>query len=437
MAAAQPLPESYRIYHRLREGVPAGSMQLGAGRNLFRPPPGVFTFLASELSNLTSVARLADYQHPLDEAETTAMAAVLANILGLSGVTADDLFVIEGSSKGISLVFQSVQDSCHTVALPLPTYFAAELSALRRDVPVSCYYRPDTGQVFALPTHPGRPRTLVMETIPNGVTGFVGSRVEDLTEPALTLVDCVFVIGNHPPPWASLSGRDLTRTVITLTASKDFAVPAARAGLLITKNDHVKDVARYDQLESTYSVSLVARRIILLYVLVVAAHHLWESSRATSRGAAQDVLREACAGVGGAACRQVLPPASLIAGIVEHLARMARRYAANWALAQPVFTREGSSATQPQIGYSCLLRLPARVRGHSRGDLVRWVNQVGRRLRLKLNPSLLFGGNCTIWQELYGTEFLLRVNLSDEPNQLRRVLAAWSIATSHPLETGS
>jgi len=54
--------------------------------------------------------------------EAVVIAAVLADIFGLSHVTADDIFVTEGSSKGISLVFQSIEGSHYSVVLPLKNY---------------------------------------------------------------------------------------------------------------------------------------------------------------------------------------------------------------------------------------------------------------------------------------------------------------------------
>ena len=369
--------------------------------------------------------------------EAVVIAAVLADIFGLSGVTADDIFVTEGSSKGINLVFQSIEGSHYSVVLPLPTYFACELSALRRNVPVSCYYRPDTSQIRTVLPWRDRSRTIVLETIPNGVTGFAGSWTDPAGEPTLALLDCVFMVGRPGgSSWPSLARRDLTRTVLTFTASKDFSMPGLRAGLLVTKNQRVKSMVQYDRVESTYSVCALARRVILLYILAVAAYHLRSTSSSIS-AAVNRVLQIASSAAAASFGLRVLPQEPLLVGIVQHLIRMESRYALNWSVVLPTVAAGGGSMDRPQAGYSCLLGLPPEVERHARGDVARWVNQVGRRFRLKLNPSLLFGANSQIWRELYGTDFYVRVNLSDETEGLQQVMALLAEAVSAKLETWS
>ncbi|MFM9607361.1 aminotransferase class I/II-fold pyridoxal phosphate-dependent enzyme [Streptomyces niveiscabiei] len=418
-------PPCTAVHRALRDGVPGHSAQLGMGHNLFPTAPAVHGFLHRALATCARTGRLHAYATAHD-AHDRALAATLAGAyLGLP-VEAEQVVFTSGATEGIGLVTRWLASRGLGLVLPAPCYHAFEESAHRWGATITGRYGHD-GTLHA--TGGRARRTALVEVLPNGVTGALH------TPPALPagfrLVDVVFLAGGtRPDPHlitaavrAALAGT-LTDTAVLMTASKDLCLPGLRAGLLLSAHPSLLDSARADLRDRTACGSPLTGQLMLLYLTVLLLAEAAHDRAPTAfthryRWLARQYARH---GV------PVLPSETACRSLVDHLDAMARHMARNFGLLtrHAVGLLDTDAGLRPVAGYSLLPRLAAGA--VTRRDCVAWANEIGRRLRLKLNPHLLFGGTEDSWEALYPGPARLRVNLSVPHDDLVATLGLLRVA---------
>jgi aspartate/methionine/tyrosine aminotransferase len=395
-----------RFYRTIRDGVSADALRLGVGRNLYPANSALTSHLAVAFGALLGGDRVTNYTTSDDHRERALAADLLDRYLGRPGITPGDVVFMNGAQEAISTVLGHAAQAGMSAVLPLPLYYAFEQSSRRFGVPIAGHYRAD-GEIRWSGDRPAR--LLEVRVLPNGVTGTIFARPR--IEPALTLVDCVFQLGELGEPGAlaahsRAAARPFDRTALVFTASKDLSLPGLRAGLLASGDRDVIRYAAADRFERLYSVNPFIAHTVLIYLAILIMNASGPGQYADLAHAFRD------AGVA------FLTEAEADA-ILRHVDAMTAR--ARGGLAPITSGRYPLTlGALPAGGYSVL----AQVRGNFSGsdDFVAWVKHAGLRHELKLNPTLLFGGTPEVWSALYPGEHHIRVNVSDEPEALIRAL---------------
>ncbi|MEV7928554.1 aminotransferase class I/II-fold pyridoxal phosphate-dependent enzyme [Kitasatospora sp. NPDC088779] len=407
------------VYRDLREGVPKDSAQIGYGYNLYPAAPATDRHVQQVLARCQRQGRLHEYGTAHDAADRALAAELAGEYLGVP-VGEEQVMFTAGASEGIGLVARYLAACDTAMILPAPCYFAFEQATRRNPAAIAGRYRED-GTVHW--SGGGARHTALVETLPNGVTGDLF--VPPAVQADFRLLDIVFQAGGHAPDphlitdraRAALNGT-LTDTAVMMTPSKDLCVPGLRAGLLISGDTSLINAARDDVFNRVASPSPLAGQLVLLYLTVLlmaeAAHH--SSGRAAGRRYAW--LR--------AAYRRHdvdCPTEQTLQVIARHLDAMSTHFEESFHL----LTEHGRGLLeirdhlQPVAGYSLLPGLTADLDGPE--ELIAWVNRVGREHRLKVNPTLLFGGTRDSWSTLYPGRAAIRVNLSVPHDDLLHTLA--------------
>src|SRR5215212_7751049 len=420
-AASFAMPESYRVYSKLREGVDPQCAALGEGRNLMTPGAPLVRWLGGHFASGKLGLEAARYEEP--EGCRQVIAAAMSLALRAPHLAADDVYITAGSTEAISIAMQVASSSVSTEAmLPLPGYFGFELSAMRWGVPIAGYIRPDGPPGCRQSQFEG----LVIAVAPNGVSGFLPTPlVDSFPQASRFLVDCIYCShGVQPGLIAALATNlhsyPLKKTLWSFTASKDLGIPGLRAGFIITQDSLVKHVATAHRLELSYTPPLVQSFLAALYALLLAAEQV--------RGSKQLSIELAVEHVWGLVTSELpassgLNSVSIVQALIEsakELDSLADRCAYNWRVLQDWSTGAGAALTPCMGGFSALMRLPFGP--SDQHALIKWVNDVGREFKLKLHPSVLYGGTVASWRRLFGTEWFLRVNLSNPSHHLESCL---------------
>ncbi|MGA5703066.1 hypothetical protein [Peterkaempfera bronchialis] len=397
------------VYRELRDGVARSSAQIGYGYNLYPIAPATARHLQRVLRACLRDGRMHEYGTQHDERDR-ALAAILAGqYLGV-GVDEDQVMFCAGASEGIGLVSRYLTACDASMILPAPCYFAFEQTPRRHPLAIAGRYRGDGAVHWS---GGGTSRTAVVEILPNGVTGT--SFRPPAVQADFRVLDLVFQAGGRDTHQhlvadharTALAGR-LTDTAVLMTPSKDLSVPGLRAGLLISGDTTLIASSRDEVFDRTASPNPMAGQLLLLYLTILlmaeAAHnpdrHAFTRRHAWIRAQYERHQVTTC------------PTEATCRAITCHLDRMAGHFTEAFDL----LIRHGagllhvSDDVRPIAGYSLLPRLNADL--PTADDLVAWVNTVGRRFDLKLNPTLLFGGTRASWNTLYPGEPRIRVNLS-------------------------
>lgn len=401
------------IYRRIRSGVPADAYQLGYGYNLYPASGALEDYLRVALRHVQEHGRFAEYGTPADLHERALFAELLHAHLGVR-VAPEGVWFTNGSTEAISMVMSHLANCGIGAFLPLPTYYAFEQAAARWGTTILGRYRHDgltqtTGATTA--------RCALVDIVPNGVTGSFFTRPASVV-PHLSVVDVVFHAGRYrtSTPTTAATARDrlrggLTDSVVLLTPSKDLCLPGIRAGALITANAALVEHVRREQFVRYATLNPLISQLMLTYLLVLLVNNAGaEGDRAQ---AAYDWASRRYA----ANHVEPMPTWRTCVEASEHLNRMSRHFATNLDLVQgeasDLLTVEEN--LYPAAGYSSLPRLA--VTANDPLDLVNWVNACGRKHKLKLNPTVLFGGDQNIWALLYPGP-RIRMNVSVPTEQL-------------------
>ncbi|MFE6055094.1 hypothetical protein ACFQ6N_30455 [Kitasatospora sp. NPDC056446] len=407
------------VYRDLRDGVARSCAQIGYGYNLYPISTATARHLQQVLASCLRDGRMHEYGTVHDEHDRALAAALAGEYLGVP-VDEDQVMFCAGASEGIGLVSRYLTACGASMILPAPCYFAFEQTPRRHPLAVAGRYRGDGAVHWS---GGGAGHTAVVEILPNGVTG-TGFR-PPAVQADFRVLDLVFQAGGHSSgrhmvadhARTALAGR-LTDTAVLMTPSKDLSLPGLRAGLLISGDTALIAAARDDVFDRVASANPMAGQFVLLYLTVLLMAEAAHDSDPGTFARRHAWVRAQYKRHRVSTC----PTESTCRAITGHLDRMAGHFAEAFGL----LTHHGAGLLQvaahmrPIAGYSLLPRLNVDL--PTPQDLVGWVNTVGRRFDLKLNPSLLFGGTLSSWNALYPGEPRIRVNLSVPHADLVRTL---------------
>lgn len=339
---------------------------------------------------------LTAYVRPWSSAIRETIAELLSAVIGRR-LTRDQVYFTNGSTESISLTVRNARAlGFEALVLPLPGYFAFELSAARWGLPVAGYVGANDP---------------VMESnvliVPNGVDGSIPSP----SAPAL-MVDVPFLL-HGTNPLAAVEVFDLLRSTfvrdsfIAFSASKDLSIPALRVGLLITPEGIASHSVNEAQLEHQYSFGPVHEVVGLIYACLIYARWL-QLVRLFDVQVACSAAEDAVNHLGPHAPKK----AELLAHF-SHLDDASELCRENWSLVTSASIPFSQSPVRPDLGYSALIH----VHGPEGIDIVQWSNDAGRG-GLKLSPSVMFGADDVAWRSKFGSEWAFRVNLTQPSDHL-------------------
>lgn len=412
--------DCFKIYQDVRRDVAQNCLQLGQGYNRYVPSPIVPSLLRDSLRYITEVGRLQQYSCDEDMVERELYAELVARRFGLGDLRGSDVFFTNGGTEAISVLTGAMRALDYEMALPIPTYYAYEQSAIRYGIPVSVRYRHD-GQKSG----PITQRSAVVSVFPNGVAGNAFVLPPGLRQAGFHIMDVIFQLATpqqmaalERPLREALKASDLTRTALVLTPSKDLSVPSIRAGAVITRNPLVQEFLQRDRNERSFTVSPMVAHICLLHGALSLLYSAW--TREGDSGFNSEYAWISRRFV-DSEC-PVLPSALDCMVALTHLAAMADHCDSAADLIRESSECFVDGSIDDRIaGYSCFPRLRLLIDDHT--DLVRIANRWGRQSRLKVNPTVLFGGTLESWDLLYPREARIRVNLSVPQDELKEALA--------------
>ncbi|MEV0623679.1 aminotransferase class I/II-fold pyridoxal phosphate-dependent enzyme [Nonomuraea sp. NPDC050404] len=397
------------VYRRLRDGVPRSSSQIGYGYNLYPPARAVTDHLDVVLRACVQTGRIAEYGTHADAGDRELAASLAGAYLGVQ-VSGEQVVFTHGSTEAINIVTGFLAGCDTSLVLPMPCYYAFEQTTRRLGGEVAARYRYDGALAT---TGVDTERRALVEILPNGVTGTVFTRPE--LDVDFKVLDIVFQAGGSAQAAAKVvnQARDLVAggldtTAIMMTPAKDMCVPGLRTGILISGYPPLIAAAREEQFDRTASINPMIGQVVLLYLAVLL---LADAERAGGMHA----VEQAYAWIRDRFVEHEVVPVptwETCFEIVGHLSEMATHFAHSFTLLNEHTNSllETGDTLRPMAGYSLLPRVLAPL-----GDaekVIAWVNDIGRRHHLKLNPMLLFGGDVSAWESLYPGQARLRVNLS-------------------------
>lgn len=367
------------------------------------------------------------------------IAAAMSVALGISDVAAANVHITSGSTEAVSIGLQAASaDPGAEVMLPLPGYFGFELSAMRWGVPITGYFRPDVppGEWAGR----GRPSSefhgLAITVAPNGVSGSLPDPYSGgFPRTSLWLVDCIYCAhGVRPGLIAELSAHlrcyPLDSALWSFTVSKDLGIPGMRAGFLITRARLVEVAAAAHRLELTYVPPLIQTYLATLYALLLAAQRIRHDEHLSPGVAVERAWQLVASAAPTFAGFQAAPPIDALIETMKTLDALTAHCSANWCILTEWCDAMRATLAPSAGGYSALMQLPpGSATGQS--SLVAWVNHIGRIHKLKVHPSVLYGGSIYWWRRLFGTEWFVRINLSSSRDHLRSCLDRLSRALAH------
>jgi len=419
-AAGDLFPEAdcFTIYRRIRAGVPADAQQLGQGYNRYPPAPGLLAALQQALTQLFATGRFEQYSCAADDDERALFAMLLGRRLGRPDLAADDVVFTNGGSEAISVLTGGLAAAGLSLALPIPNYYVYEQAALRHRVPVIARYRADW------PARLPASDAAVVTVLPNGVTGELAPAGPG-PRPGFEVLDIIYQLAGESGTdllsqeiTSRAGGLDLERGALILTPSKDLSLAAFRAGALVTRHPVVRSFAERDRHERTFTVSPLVARICIVYL---SACLLYNQLRVAGAGGFDSELAWLTAGYAEFGVPLLLDRESWWL-MVTHLESMtAHLQQMSAVLGEYADILDPASVRARVAGYSVFPRL--NVAPLTSQALVEWVNCCGVGSRLKLNPTVLFGGTTRSWDELFPGEARIRLNLSVPAAELHRCLA--------------
>jgi hypothetical protein len=357
--------------------------------------------------DLFTSGRAAMYDSRADEDELETLRDLLRIHLGRLDLETDQLVVTNGSTEAISVACAAAARQGAAVAVPLPSYYAYELSAARAGVPLAGHHGAEGTTVADL----GRPVWLFVNE-PESTTGAGWEPPGDLVSgAACTIHDLVYQLDYDARRGLARSrarraASDLGRAALVMTPSKDLALPGLRAGLLVTEHRGLLDEARAIRFERYFSLNPLVLQVLVVYVALLVAR----SDGAVGWSVARRILADRWPGRASAI--------DGLEGFGAHVDALVLRCADNlaWCRAECSDVFADDDALRYENGYSYLpvLRgVPADV------DVVEALaSRLGRDHGLRMNPTYLFGGDPDAWAKLYPDRVHVRVNLSERRDAL-------------------
>ncbi|WP_446225043.1 aminotransferase class I/II-fold pyridoxal phosphate-dependent enzyme [Nocardia sp. IBHARD005] len=402
------------MYKKVRAGVDSDSSQIGQGRCLVDPSEDSLLILGQCLGEEWYRSRLVDYSGAWQEQERAVVAHALSRIWNVD-VAPSNVRFTEGATEGVSLVIEFLAANGFSVALPLPSYYIFEQSRAVNGMPVAFYYN-ENGNTFPVADETSEHIALV-SVMPNGVSGRLFHEPD--INPGYLFFDTAFQIGHrsHDLPLRTLGEKlrntDLERCVVTFTASKDLSLPGLRPGVVVSWDDRLIESIDQSRFARSYCLNPYGSLVSTSYVLAIGDY-----SRDPGEESAFADVDWVAAHVGTDAGQAV---SSLAESMIAHFGTVMSGLASGWDVIEHSWIADECDLTkiEPHAGYSAHVPV-GRTIGYE--NLVAACNTVGRNFRLKLNPTLMFGGSAAAWNGLYPCRAGVRVNISESPACLERTL---------------
>jgi hypothetical protein len=416
--------DCFAIYRRLRADVADSDAEIGQGFNRYPCSPDLVGAVKLHLDSLLAEGRIEQYSAQSDAQFERLCRDLVARRFGRDLPNETRVIFTNGGSEAIGIILGALADLEVGVALPQPTYYGYEQSALRHALRLAARYRSDTGGVAAY----GQPDALV-QVQPGAVTGRFEQGPTALAAQWRILFDVVDVVFQLAPPARQAAFEETLRRKVeslnfdsgclVLTPSKDLSLPSLRAGMIVTHSPAVIEFAKRDRFERSFSVSPLIPFVCALYLGVVLLF------RARAIGGEAGFAEELDALLH--AYREHSVPLPLdepaLGRIVTHLTDMTSMCLAGHDLVRGFDDLFDSAEIEDHVaGFSCFPKLRISIEDHD--DFCDIVNDIGRRTGLLLNPSVLFGGTLESWDALFPFEARIRVNLSGPTRRLMADLDA-------------
>jgi hypothetical protein len=410
--------DCFAIYRRLRADVVDSDSEIGQGFNRHPCSPDLVSALKLLIESLHADGRLEQYSARSDDRLEGLCRGLVARRFGCDLPKDTKVIFTNGGSEAIGVVLGALADLGVGIALPQPTYYGYEQSALRHNLRLAARYRADTGgrDVYS------QPEALV-QVHPGAVTGCFEDGPSMLAASwriSFDVVDVVFQLGSptrHAAFETALRRKieklDFSSGCLILTPSKDLSLPSLRAGMIVTRNPAVIEFARRDRFERSFSVSPLIPLVCALYMGVVLLFRARAIRGEAGFAEELDALFDAY--------REFAVPFPLegpiLSRIVTHLTEMTSLCLEGHTTVRRFDDLFDATEIKDHVaGFSCFPRLRIPIESHE--DFCDLANTIGRRTGLLLNPSILFGGTLKSWDALFPLEPRIRVNLSGPTRQL-------------------
>lgn len=409
---AAPSPSCVEYYRRIRLQSSAGAEQIGSGRNLFPPSPDLVETLSGLSRAFLHSERAVRYDSSHDAELRRVVAALVNTYLGTSIYDHDDVFFINGSTEGIAIIADYCALAGNGYLFPLPCYFAYEDSAVRRGESRFAYYAAGHSTLSgdlsqrSYCAYVNNPCAISGRAV---LPGLPAPRPADLTV-------CDFVhqmqdlgASNSRAAARELAGAAPDSTALLFTVSKDLSLPGLRAGALLTKCSRLRDYARDVQFERYYTPSPLIGLSMATYLALLNLSYDPESLATVQGALATHPLLA------------TLVSSDLPATFERHRQRMLAHYRRGVAVVLEYDDLFPAAPDQiPNAGYSCLLSVNGDIGADA--ELADFATFLSTEHDIKINPSLMFGGDLDSWQALYGSAAGIRVNVSIPLPRLRAQL---------------
>jgi histidinol-phosphate/aromatic aminotransferase/cobyric acid decarboxylase-like protein len=400
-------------YRVTRDGASSDAKQIGYGVNKAPIPSCVAACLKRIYAEAVD-SRSMEYDDERCELVNLLEVKLLAGYLGIPSTEIATVTPFNGATEAISVISAyAARHRCRPV-FPLPNYYGFDHSRRRWGLPdpVNYGFSGELSQPIDF-----APRLLV-DVLPNGVTGSVFTTPWHATSSDLGVLDLPFALPKLDPGAqlaAEIRSRisELPRWLICMTPSKDLSIPALRVGIVASSHEEFFLYAKADRFERGYSVNVATEMIAALHLalLSVAACGSDDVERL-----GQDMVAEFAANSIPFLTVDELWQFRAETETASRLFRDNLRTIDASGLFEPA-----GPAETPCAGYSGFRWL--RQGFGSAAAFTHWI-QATARGGLKLNPNELFGGSADSWQELYPNRYGIRVNLSVPAAELADNLSA-------------
>ncbi len=406
--------ECFRIYRDVRRNFPKQGLELGQGINEFPPAPELVGVLAGIINELHKSGRARDYSGWSDNVVEGACVSLIQEHFALKPELGARVLFTNGSGEGLNLCIGALATMGLAAMVPQPSYFAYEQSIIQYRMAFAGRYRRFLDTVAR--EDETRPYVLI-QAEPNPLDGSIApvptwAQGDPMRQ--FDMIDAVFLLarpGSEEKLLAQIRARlascSLDRACLLLTPSKDLSFPAMRSGIIYTAAPDVIEFVERNQYPGVFRPSPLISFFCLFYLCCL---RLFDLTRREGTARAQSRNDDISAwltdlGIGGWYPRNEIPQ------IVAHLEKMTIHCNTH----KRIFSKQRGfrvePATPPDIaGFSIFPQLDISITSHL--DLVQISNRLGREYGLFLNPSVIFGGTVSSWDEMFPLEALIRLNLS-------------------------
>lgn len=420
LITVQDLPFTVQFYKRIRRLNSPSNYPQEIGINFSLPFAGLKVLLHEILESLFTKGTILQYPSPGGETRDKDVLAELLNLCARKDIfKAEDVILTNGSSEGIDFTCRFLSQVGFGVSLPLPGYFKYQYVADSCGIPIQGFYNLEGEYLNLKPLD--APSCLFVNS-PEAITGKFLSidfikNISHLSNASFYLYDLCYLMLDTD---STISTRDFVsdisvtnswkEAVLLLSVSKDISLPALRAGMLVTKNQELLNLAKSEIMGRYFSISSVCTYIMMVYLSLCAIWYADKKSRHSVYKQTVYLMRQ---------CNLNLPSYTpeLVNLFIDYLSDLLFLYKSNFKYIYENYTDifDICNSITPQAGFSALLKTNWINPGLT---AIENISDILSRKQLNIYPSYLFCGDPTIWEKLYPSKFHLRVNASTEREKL-------------------